>query len=105
MPPLPHGPEFSRVGGPSATWAVHQAETIVDFARRSRIVTWLLGGLNFQTEHHLFEKISHVNYPAISILVETTCRDFGIPYAEHTAFRAGIASHCRWLRRMGRQSA
>ena len=82
-------------------WAVHQAETTVDFARRSRVVTWLLGGLNFQIEHHLFPTISHVNYPAISSLVETTCRDFGIPYAEHASFRAGIASHFRWLRRMG----
>ena len=83
-------------------WAVHQAEATVDFARRSRIVTWLLGGLNFQIEHHLFPKISHVNYPAISSLVESTCRDFGVPYAEHTSFRAGLVSHFRWLRRMGR---
>lgn len=86
-------------------WAVHQAETTVDFARRSVVATWLLGGLNFQIEHHLFPKISHVNYPAISALVETTCREFGIPYAEHASFRAGIASHFRWLRRMGTQSA
>lgn len=83
------------------SWAVHQAETTVDFARRSRVVTWLLGGLNFQIEHHLFPKISHVNYPAISGLVEPTCREFGIPYAEHASFRAGIASHFRWLRRLG----
>jgi linoleoyl-CoA desaturase len=82
-------------------WAVHQVETTVDFARRSRVVAWLVGGLNFQIEHHLFPRISHVNYPAISILVEETCRDFGIRYREFTSFRAGMASHFRWLRRMG----
>jgi linoleoyl-CoA desaturase len=82
-------------------WAVHQAETAVNFARRSRVVAWLLGGLNFQIEHHLFPRISHVNYPAISPLVEQTCREFGIKYAEHRSFRAGVASHFRWLRRMG----
>jgi linoleoyl-CoA desaturase len=82
-------------------WAVHQVETTVNFARRSRVVTWLLGGLNFQVEHHLFPRICHVNYPAISQIVEATCRDFGIAYAEHRSFRAGIASHFRWLRRMG----
>jgi len=59
---------------------------------------------NFQIEHHLFPKISHVNYPAISRLVETSCREFGIPYAAHTSFRAGIVSHFRWLRRMGSQN-
>jgi linoleoyl-CoA desaturase len=82
-------------------WAVHQAETTVDFARRSRIVAWLVGGLNFQIEHHLFPRICHVNYPAISTLVEETCRDFGIRYREFTSFRAGLASHFRWLRQMG----
>lgn len=92
-----------RAGRIEHAWAVHQAEATVDFARRSRLVTWLLGGLNFQIEHHLFPKISHVNDAAISPLVETTCRDFAIPYAEHASFRAGIASHYRWLRRMGRE--
>lgn len=82
-------------------WAVHQVETTVDFARRSRVVTWLLGGLNFQIEHHLFPRIAHVNYPAIAPIVEATCREFGIAYTEHPSFRAGIASHFRWLRRMG----
>jgi linoleoyl-CoA desaturase len=85
-------------------WAVHQAETTVDFARHSRLVAWLVGGLNFQIEHHLFPRISHVNYPAISTLVEETCRDFGIRYREFTSFRAGMASHFRWLRQMGMPS-
>jgi linoleoyl-CoA desaturase len=85
-------------------WAVHQAETTVDFSRRSRVAAWLLGGLNFQIEHHLFPRICHVNYPAISRTVEETCRDFGIKYVEHTSFWAGIASHFRWLHRMGMPS-
>jgi len=84
-------------------WAVHQAETTVDFARQSRAVTWLVGGLNFQIEHHLFPRICHLNYPAISRLVEETCRDFGVRYTQHASFRAGLASHYRWLRRMGRE--
>jgi linoleoyl-CoA desaturase len=82
-------------------WAIHQAETTVDFARRSRLESWLLGGLNFQIEHHLFPRICHVNYPAISKLVEETCRDFGVKYREHNSFRGGLGSHFRWLRRMG----
>jgi linoleoyl-CoA desaturase len=82
-------------------WAIHQAETAVDFARRSRGVAWLLGGLNFQIEHHLFPRISHVNYPAISKLVEETCRDFGVAYKEYRSFREGVTAHFRWLRRMG----
>lgn len=96
--PLPH-PGTGRIEN---AWAVHQTETTVDFARRSRVVAWLLGGLNFQIEHHLFPRISHINYPAISPIVEATCRDFGVSYTEHESFRAGLGSHFRWLRLMGR---
>lgn len=97
--------EFPRLREDSGrienAWAIHQAETTVDFARRSRVVAWLLGGLNFQVEHHLFPRICHVNYPAISGVVEEVCRDFGVKYTEHRSLWAGIVSHYRWLRRMG----
>jgi linoleoyl-CoA desaturase len=82
-------------------WAVHQIETTVDFARTSPVVSWLLGGLNFQIEHHLFPRICHVNYPGISRVVEATCREFGVRYSEHASVWAGMVSHFRWLRRMG----
>ena len=38
-------------GSVENAWAIHQVETTVDFARGSRIESWLLGGLNFQIEH------------------------------------------------------
>jgi len=82
-------------------WAAHQVETTVNFARKSRLVSWFTGGLNFQIEHHLFPRICHVNYPAISKLVEQTCREHGVKYVAHKSFFAGVASHFRWLRQMG----
>lgn len=99
--PLPQ-PDTGRIEN---AWAIHQVETTVDFARRSRVVAWLLGGLNFQIEHHLFPRISHINYPVMAPVVEATCRDFGVKYAEHPSFRAGLLSHFRWLRQMGRSDA
>ncbi|MCE5278783.1 MAG: acyl-CoA desaturase [Planctomycetaceae bacterium] len=96
--PLPAEP--GRMDRP---WAVHQASVTVDFARGNRVLTWLLGGLNFHKEHHLFPLICHVNYPAMSAVVQQTCRDFGLAYKEHRSFLAGIASHYRWLRRLARQ--
>jgi len=65
------------------------------------VASWLLGGLNFQIEHHLFPRVCHVNYPAISRIVEETCRDHGVKYAVHPSLWAGLAAHYRWLRRMG----
>ncbi len=82
-------------------WAIHQVETTVDFSRNSRLAAWLFGGLNFQIEHHLFPRICHVNYPAISAIVEETCREFSVNFSEHKTFLSGVASHFRWLRRMG----
>jgi len=95
--PLPD-PETHRMG---SAWAVHQTETTVDFARGNPILSWWLGGLNFQIEHHLFPRICHVRYPALSKIVEATCKDYGVRYAAHPTFWAGMASHYRWLRRMG----
>jgi linoleoyl-CoA desaturase len=83
-------------------WAIHQVETTVDFARGSRMLSWLLGGLNFQIEHHLFPKICHIHYPALSKIVEETCREFGVKYQVHPTFWAGVVSHYRWLKQMGR---
>jgi len=86
-------------------WAVHQVQTTVDFARGNPFLCWFLGGLNFQIEHHLFNKICHVHYPALSKVVEETCKDFGIRYAAHRSFFGALASHWRWLIVMGRPSA
>jgi linoleoyl-CoA desaturase len=94
--PLDHNP--GRIEKP---WAVHQVETSVDFARGSRAAAWLLGGLNFQIEHHLFSRICHVNYPAIAAVVEKTCVEFGVRYSHNETVWAALRSHYRWLRRMG----
>jgi linoleoyl-CoA desaturase len=83
-------------------WAVHQVETTVDFGRNSFTLCWLLGGLNFQIVHHLFPHICHIHYPALSKIVEETCQEYGVRYSVHKSFWAGIKSHYRWLKRMGR---
>ena len=83
------------------SWAVHQAQVTVGFDRHSPVKTWLLGGLNFHLEHHLFPGICHVNYPAVTKIVEETCRKFGVKYAEHRTFWTGLKEHYRWLQKMG----
>ncbi len=84
-------------------WAVHQLETTVDYAPRNRLLTWFVGGLNFQIEHHLFPQICHVHYTALAPLVRDTCSQFGLPYKVNPSFRTALASHFRWLRRMGKE--
>ena len=86
----------------AAEWAVHQVHTTVDFARKSRLLTVYLGGLNYQIEHHLFPHICHLHYPKLAPIVEDVCRRFGVRYQAHPNLRAAIVSHYRWLRIMGR---
>jgi linoleoyl-CoA desaturase len=83
-------------------WAIHQLKTTANFAPKSKLISWFVGGLNFQVEHHLFPKISHIHYPAISKIVKQACNEFGIPYIEYPKMRQAIASHVNFLKQMGR---
>lgn len=83
-------------------WAIHQIETTANFARKNRLLTWYVGGLNHQIEHHLFPRMCHIHLPAIAHVVEETCRDHGIRYNAHPTFRSALASHYAWLRALSR---
>ena len=82
-------------------WAVHQIESTANFATSSRSLHWLLGGLNFQIEHHLFPRISHVHYPQISRIVKEACRESNIRYIEYSSMFKAFASHLTHLKRLG----
>jgi linoleoyl-CoA desaturase len=86
-------------------WAIHQLKTTADFATNSKIISWCVGGLNFQVEHHLFPKISHVHYPALSKIIRATCEEYGMPYIAFPKMHNAVASHVSYLRQMGRKSA
>ena len=80
-------------------WAVHQLRTTVDFATNNRWVTWALGGLNFQVEHHLFPRISHIHYPMLHQLLCST--ELSHPVRSYRTVRAALAGHYRHLRNLG----
>ncbi|MBI2881259.1 MAG: acyl-CoA desaturase [Candidatus Tectomicrobia bacterium] len=83
-------------------WAIHQVETTANFAPKSRLAAWYLGGLNFQIEHHLFSDVCHIHYPAISRIVEKTCGDFSIDYVGYKTLHSAVSAHYRFLKTLGR---
>jgi linoleoyl-CoA desaturase len=106
---LPHcveGADFplpeKTSGRMKAPAAVHQVNVTLDFSRNNPFLTTQLGGLNYHMEHHLLPVVCHVHYPALTDIVRQTCKDFGIPCKEHRTFIEGLASHYRWLQKMGR---
>jgi linoleoyl-CoA desaturase len=86
-------------------WAAHEMMTTSNFAIHNAFVTHLLGGLNFQIEHHLFPTICHVHYPSLHFIVKDTAREFGLPYHEYPSFSAALKSHYLRLRELGRCDA
>ena len=82
-------------------WATHQIRTTSNFSTKSKTLTWLLGGLNFQVEHHLFPKISHIHYPKLNEIVKKTCEDFNVKYNEIPTFFEAVRSHFMHLKMIG----
>lgn len=82
-------------------WTVHQLKTTADFATKNKFISWYVGGLNFQVEHHLFPKISHVHYPAINHIVKETCKEYNVIYIEYKHMYNAVFSHIHFLKQMG----
>lgn len=84
-------------------WAIHQLKTTANFAPRNKFISWMVGGLNFQIEHHLFPKVSHVHYSKIRNIIKQACAEFGVPYIEYPKMSHALISHVNFLKQMGRK--
>jgi linoleoyl-CoA desaturase len=103
------GPEFEAVGEDDkiieTEWAIHQIKTTANFAPRNKFINWYVGGLNYQVEHHLFPRISHVHYPAISKIVKQECQKFQLPYHSFDTMGQAIVSHTKIMKQLGQKVA
>jgi linoleoyl-CoA desaturase len=86
-------------------WAEHQIKTTANFAMGNKAISWFVGGLNYQIEHHLFPRISHIHYPEISKIVREKCAEFNLPYNEYPTMSEALASHFRVMRQLGEKPA
>lgn len=83
-------------------WAIFQLKTTFDFCPENKFLTWSLGGLNFQVEHHLFPKVSHVHYPEIRKIVVELANKYGIQHNEFPSFWMALKSHFKMMHALGR---
>jgi len=84
-------------------WAVHQLKTTANFAVNNKLVSWYVGGLNFQVEHHLFPRISHIHYPAINKIIKQACKEYDVTYIEYDKVLQAISSHIGFLKQMAKE--
>lgn len=82
-------------------WTLHQMRTTGNFATDNRLLSWYVGGLNSQIEHHLFPRICHVHYGNIRPIVRELALKHGIPYNTNPTLWGAIVSHYRVLKRFG----
>jgi fatty acid desaturase len=91
-----------------------ERDQTVDFLRRQVLTSrnvrggWftdlLLGGLNYQVEHHLFPSMPRANLPAAQPIVRAFCAARGILYTE-TSLVGSYAAALRHLHQVGRPAA
>lgn len=78
------------------SWMQHEWDTTYDCSTDSRILHGLTGGLNTHLAHHLFPKISHHHYYAITKIIKQHCIEYDIKYP-HYSFGKAIVSHFKFL--------
>jgi linoleoyl-CoA desaturase len=83
------------------SWAKHEVLTTANFAPNNSVVNWYVGGLNYQIEHHLFPRVSHIHYPAIGPIVKEVCAKHNIPYNEFPTMWSAVKSHFKMMKEFG----
>lgn len=97
-----HYPKADQEGNIENNWTVHQFHTTCNFSPRSKVFSWLIGGLNYQIEHHLFPHICHVHYRKISPIVKATAEAHNIPYHVKPSFFHAVSDHVKMLKQLGK---
>ena len=94
-------PQPTKAGTIENNWTIHQLETTCNFSQKSKIMSWCIGGLNFQIEHHLFPNICHVHYKEIAKITRKTAEEFNIPYHTTKNFFTALQGHIVHLKKLG----
>ncbi len=80
----------------------HQLRTTVNVAPNRSVIgrfrSLVVGGLDYQVEHHLAPHVPHTAYAAMARRLRAACAEHGIRYRTHTSVASAIRSHHRWLR-------
>ncbi|MDO6737600.1 acyl-CoA desaturase [Wenyingzhuangia sp. 2_MG-2023] len=85
------------------SWAAHQLLETANFATKNKFISFFLGGLNFQIEHHIFPTISHVHYKDLAKIVKKTASEFQLPYYEYETIALAFKAHLNQLIILGKQ--
>lgn len=81
---------------------IHQMLTTSNFAPSNKLLSWYVGGLNYQIEHHLFPDVCHIHYRKLSKIVKATAEEFNLPYNSEPTFVGALINHGKMLYQLGK---
>lgn len=81
----------------------HQISHTANFAPKNKFITWWIGGLNYQIDHHVFRMISHVHYPVIHKILKAVCDEYNFPMVILPTARAALVSHIGKLKDLSKR--
>jgi linoleoyl-CoA desaturase len=84
------------------SWLMQQITSSADFHAESGWAYWIFGGFNAHTAHHLFPRICHVHYPAVTKIIRKNLQENRLPYNSFS-FTKGVICHLQFLKQMGKQ--
>jgi linoleoyl-CoA desaturase len=95
-------PEPDNNGTIDNSYAIHVLETTADFSRKSKIGNWLMGCINIHVIHHIFPKICHVHYPALTKILIEVANEYGLEYKENKTFWLALKKHLKMLKSLSK---
>lgn len=75
----------------------HEWNATYDCSTDSKLLHWITGGLNTHIAHHLFPKLCHCHYLAVTKIIKEHCAEHQIDYP-HYSLGDAIISHFNFLR-------
>ena len=75
----------------------HEWNATYDCSTDSKLLHWITGGLNTHLAHHLFPKLCHCHYLAVTRIIKEHCAEHQIDYP-HYSLGDAIISHFNFLR-------
>ena len=92
---------IDEVMSKESDWGEHQIRHSSNF----KVPDWFsyfIGGMNYQTEHHLFPTVHPRHYPEIAKMVKEECEKRGVQYCVHDSWFSALLSNFRHLKKMSK---
>ncbi len=75
----------------------HEWNATYDCSTNSKALHWITGGLNTHLAHHLFPKLCHCHYLAVTRIIKEHCAEHHVKY-QHYSLGDAIISHLNFLK-------